>query len=128
MGEEPLKRWLSISIAILLGGILASLYELIFPWSTFDLKSLVLFVTIPALVGFIFSYMAQSHMIGDAWLVGLIVGTINVLGYLVVASLIEEIQLTREEVPATFFFVLMSIIAWMLITSTTAYLGKQMKE
>jgi len=128
MGEEPLKRWLSMSIAILLGGILAALYELIFPMSTFDLKSLVLFVTIPAFVGVILSYMAQSHMNGDAWFVGLIVGAINGVGYLVVTSYMEEIQVTREEVPAIFFFVLMSIVAWMLITSTTAYLGKQMKE
>lgn len=115
---------LAIPIGLFIGFILAFFYELFLPILEFDLKSLVVFLTVPSLAGFVTGALDKHDALENGFLIGVYSGVVNVL-----LALMRTIP-TTGTVSFSFLssfgvFMLISIFTWGFIGAAAAVLARQ---
>jgi len=131
---EPPIRAISILVGIMIGCVLAYIYQVSLPtlfsqtWvfpqmSTWD--SLVIFVTIPVLAGFVSGLLYPALAMKNGLYVGFFSGLFNSI--LATIKLIYTPPLIREgEVYAFFsFFAIMSVFIWMILAAAATMLAQR---
>lgn len=114
----------AIPAGLFTGFILAFFYELFLPILEFDLKSLIVFLTVPSLAGFITGALDKHDALENGFLIGVFSGVVNVL-----LALMRTIP-TKGTVSYSFLssfgvFMLISIFTWGFIGAAAAVLARQ---
>ena len=117
----------SIPAGLFTGFILAFFYELFLPIVEFDLKSLVMFLTVPSLAGFVTGALDKRSALENGLLIGIFSGVVNVL-----LALMRTIP-TRGTVSFSFLsgfgvFMIISIFTWGLMSAAAAVLARQFAQ
>ena len=117
----------SIPAGLFTGFILAFFYELFLPIVEFDLKSLVVFLTVPSLAGFVTGALDKRSALENGLLIGIFSGVVNVL-----LALMRTIP-TRGTVSFSFLsgfgvFMIISIFTWGLMSAAAAVLARQFAQ
>jgi len=113
-------RSVSILAGIMLGCILAYAYQANLPTLFYEMNvaSLVVFIAIPTLVGFIVGLLSPPTGFRDALIVGLLTGVFNSI--IATIKLIFVSTLDPSEIYAFSLFAVMSVFIWMLLASVAA--------
>jgi len=114
----------AIPVGLFIGFILSFFYELFLPIFEFDLKSLIVFLTVPSLAGFVTGALDKRSALENGFLIGVFSGVVNVL-----LALMRTIP-TRGTVSYSFLssfgvFMLISIFTWGFISAAAAVLARQ---
>jgi hypothetical protein len=135
MAEARKIRILSVLIGILIGSVLAYIYQMtlwryeigfVYQITPFYLSvwNLVALITIPALAGFISGLIDPVMAMQNGLYIGLISGVVNEI----MASIRLLLLPTIPEVTVLYafsFFAIMSIFLWMFIASVAGLLAKR---
>jgi hypothetical protein len=119
---EPPIRVISVLVGIIIGCILAYAYQVNLPTlfhETYLWGSLVVFVTIPVLAGFVSGLLHPALAMKNGMYVGFFSGLFN--------SILATIKLiyTPLEVYAFSLFAIMSVFIWMVLAAATAMLAQR---
>lgn len=125
MYEISTDRVVGIIVALIIGIILSFLYEKSLWMFEFNVESLVVYITIPALSGFVLASMEKSPKVSDSLFIGFIVGAINVMIGFAVAG---QNAFIGKEALSVLIFALISLFSWMLVSGVGAILAKQAKK
>lgn len=140
---EPPMRFISILVAVIVAAVLSYAYHAVLPsfpmvttvpleemlqtnmvYSQMNVASLIVFVTIPVLAGFLAGLIYPEKAISDGLYVGLFGGVINsIVGAF---KMLFKQSLTWPEIYAFGFFIIISVFAWMVIAAIGASLGKEL--
>jgi len=115
---------IAIPVGLFIGFVLAFFYELFLPILEFDLKGLVVFLTVPSLAGFVTGALDRRNALENGFLIGVFSGVVNVL-----LALMRTIP-ARGTVSYSFLssfgvFMLISIFTWGFIGAAAAVLARQ---
>ena len=121
-------RAVSILVAIIIGCILAYAYQANLPTLFFEMNvpSLVVFLAIPLLAGFVVGLLYPVMAVRNGLLVGLISGLFN--------SIVATIKLIYAPTPslgeayAFSLFAIVSVFAWMVLAAVAAELATRFYE
>ena len=121
---QALSEKIAIPVGLFIGFILAFFYELFLPILEFDLKSFVVFLTVPSLAGFVTGALDKRNALENGFLIGVFSGVVNVL-----LALMRAIP-TSGAVSFSFLssfgvFMLISIFTWGFIGAAAAVLARQ---
>jgi Na+/proline symporter len=121
-------RALSILIGIIIGCILAYVYQLYLPtlFNEMNVASLVAFVAIPMLAGFIVGLLSPSTGMRDGLLVGLVTGLFNSVAATV--KLIYRAELEWGKIFEFSLFAIMSVFIWVVLAAAVAELATRFYE
>lgn len=121
-------RALSILVGVIIGCILAYAYQLYLPTMFYEMNvaSLVVFVAIPMLAGFIVGLLNPSTGIRDGLLVGLVSGLFNSI--IATIKLIYTEELKTGELYTFCLFAIMSVLVWVILAAAAAALAKRFYE
>jgi len=121
-------RAVSILVAIIIGCILAYAYQANLPTLFFEMNvaSLVVFITIPMLAGFVVGLLYPIMAIKNGLYVGLISGLFNSI--VATVKLIYAPTLAPSEVYAFSLFAIMSVFAWTILAAVAAELASRFYE
>ncbi len=120
-------RGLSIIVAVIVASVLAYSYQMNLPSLVYDppnLASLLAFVTIPLLAGFILAIIYPEKAILD----GLVVGLLSAIVNSIMATLKLLFRSGTPPIPGVYafaFFSIISIFLWMILASVSTMLGRQ---
>jgi len=116
-------RMVSILVGIMLGFILAYAYQVNLPtlFDEMNVATLVVFVTIPALTGFVVGLINPPTGMRDALIAGFLTGLFNSI--IAAIKLIFVSTLTLSEIYAFSLFAIMAVFAWMILASMAAVLA-----
>ena len=123
---EPPIRVISILVGIMVGCILAYAYQMNLPtlfYETDMWASLVVFVTIPVLAGFVSALLHPALAIQNGLYAGFFSGLFNSI--LATVKLIYAPVLMPSEVYAFSVFAVMSVFSWMVLAATAAVLAQR---
>lgn len=126
---EPPIRVISILVGIMIGCILAYAYQVNLPTlfhETYLWASLVVFVAIPVLAGFVSALLHPSLAMKNGLYVGFFSGLFNSI--LATIKLIYAPALIPSEVYAFSLFAIMSVFIWMILAAATAVLAQRFYE
>ena len=126
---EPPVRAISILVGIMIGCILAYTYQVNLPtlfYETYVWASLVVFVTIPVLAGFVSGLLHPAMAMKNGLYVGFFSGLFNSI--LATVKLIYAPALVPNEVYAFSVFAIMSIFIWMVLAAAAAMLSEKFYE
>ena len=126
---EPPVRVISILVGIMIGCILAYAYQVNLPtlfYETYVWASLVVFVTIPVLAGFVSGLLHPAMAMKNGLYVGFFSGLFNSI--LATVKLIYAPALVPNEVYAFSVFAIMSIFIWMVLAAAAAMLSEKFYE
>jgi len=126
---EPPVRVISILVGIAIGCILAYAYQVNLPtlfYETYVWASLVVFVTIPVLAGFVSGLLHPAMAMKNGLYVGFFSGLFNSI--LATVKLIYAPALVPNEVYAFSVFAIMSIFIWMVLAAAAAMLAEKFYE
>jgi len=119
-------------IAILLGAIIGAIltyaYQMNLPTSFYETNaaSLVVFVAIPLITGFIVGLLSPANAFRNSLFAGALVGLFNsVLGGI---NLIYATTLREGEVYAFALFAIVAVFIWALLAAIAAWLGQKVYE
>jgi hypothetical protein len=125
-------RAISILVGVMIGCILAYAYQINLP-TLFNemsiatsLATLVVFVSIPTLTGFIVGLLNPSTAFKDGLIVGLLSGLFNSITAAVKMIFVSTLALS--EVYAFSLFAIMSVFAWMILAAVAAEIAKRFYE
>lgn len=121
-------RLVSILIGIIIGAVLAYAYQvnlLTLPESL-NATSLVVFVSIPLLVGFLVGLLDPEKGVKDGALAGFISGLFN--SVIAAVKFIFMSTLAADEVFAFSLFAIMSIFIWTILAGASAELATKLYE
>lgn len=121
-------RVVSILLGIIVGSVLASVYQANLPTLFFEINvaSLVVFAAIPLLAGFLVGVLHPPTGVRDGALVGLLTGLVNSI--IATVKLIFESTLATGEVFAFGLFAVMSVFIWMVLGAAAAVLASRLYE
>jgi len=121
-------RVVSILLGIIVGSVLASVYQVNLPTLFFEINvaSLVVFAAIPLLAGFLVGVLHPPTGVRDGALVGLLTGLVNSM--IATVKLIFEPTLAAGEVFAFALFAVMSVFIWMILGAAAAALASRLYE
>lgn len=125
MAKTPVVsiRMVSILVGIMLGFILAYAYQVNLPtlFDEMNVATLVVFVTIPTLTGFVVGLINPPTGMRDALIAGFLTGLFNSI--IAAIKLIFVSTLTLSEIYAFSLFAIMAVFAWMILASMAAVLA-----
>ena len=131
MAKKPITppiRGLSILMGVIIGSLLAYAYQVNLPTLFYEINvaSLVVFVSIPLITGFIVGLLHPTMAFKNGVYAGLLVGLFNSI----VASvkLIYETTLQASEVYAFSMFAVMSVFIWAFLAAVAAWLAQKFYE
>lgn len=128
MSKEPAVplRGLSILVSVIVASVLAYGYQMSLPSLVHEMgaASLLAFVTIPMLGGFVAGIIDPEKAIMNGLYAGLFSGVVNSI--IAGIKMLFKPELLLEDIYAFAFFAIMSIFLWMIITATTALLGRKL--
>jgi hypothetical protein len=121
-------RVVSILLGIIVGSVLASVYQVNLPTLFFEINvaSLVVFAAIPLLAGFLVGVLHPPTGVRDGALVGLLTGLVNSM--IATVKLIFAPTLAAGEVFAFALFAVMSVFVWMVLGAAAAVLASRLYE
>lgn len=121
-------RVVSILLGIIVGSVLASVYQVNLPTLFFEINvaSLVVFAAIPLLAGFLVGVLHPPTGVRDGALVGLLTGLVNSM--IATVKLIFEPTLATGEVFSFALFAVMSVFIWMILGAAAAALASRLYE
>jgi hypothetical protein len=106
------------------GFILAFFYELFLPILEFDLKSLVVFLTVPSLAGFVTGALDKRNALVNGFLIGVFSGVVNLL--LALMRTIPTVGTVSFSLLSSFgVFMVISVFTWGFVGAATAVLATQ---
>ena len=117
----------AIPAGLFIGFILAFFYELFLPILEFDLKSLVVFLTVPSLAGFATGALDKRSALENGLLIGVFSGVVNVLLALM-RTLPTSGRVSFSFLSAFGVFMLISIFTWGLVSAAAAVLARQFAQ
>lgn len=123
---EPPIRVISILVGIMIGCVLAYAYQVNLPTlfhETYVWASLVVFVAIPVLAGFVSALLHPALAVKNGLYVGFFSGLFNSI--LATIKLIYAPVLMPNEVYAFSLFAVMSIFIWMILAAAAAVLAQR---
>ncbi|RLI40585.1 hypothetical protein DRO59_08955 [Candidatus Bathyarchaeota archaeon] len=126
---EPPVRVISILVGIAIGCILAYAYQVNLPtlfYETYVWASLVVFVTIPVLAGFVSGLLHPAMAMKNGLYVGFFSGLFN--SVLATVKLIYAPALVPNEVYAFSVFAIMSIFIWTFLAAAASVLAEKFYE
>jgi len=132
---EPPVRVISILVGIAIGCILAYAYQVNLPTLLYEINgyslvgllySLVVFVTIPVLAGFVSALLHPAMAMKNGLYVGFFSGLFNSI--LATVKLIYAPALVPNEVYAFSVFAITSIFIWMILAAAAAVLAEKFYE
>jgi len=126
---EPPVRVISILVGIMIGCILAYAYQVNMPTlfhETYVWASLVVFVAIPVLAGFVSALLHPALAVKNGLYVGFFSGLFNSI--LATIKLIYAPALMPNEVYAFSVFAVMSVFIWMILAAAAAVLAQRFYE
>ena len=121
-------RAVSILVAIIIGCILAYAYQANLPTLFFEMNvaSLVVFLAIPMLAGFLVGLLYPVMAVRNGLLVGLISGLFNSI--VATIKLIYAPTPSLDETYAFSLFAIVSVFAWMVLAAVAAELATRFYE
>ena len=121
-------RAVSILVAIIIGCVLAYAYQVNLPTLFFEMNvsSLVVFLAIPMLAGFVVGLLYPVMAFRNGLFVGLIIGLFNSI--VATIKLIYAPTPTLGETYAFSLFVIVSVFAWMVLAAVAAVLATRFYE
>ncbi|MDH5689950.1 MAG: hypothetical protein OEY81_00785 [Candidatus Bathyarchaeota archaeon] len=121
-------RAVSILVGVIIGCILAYAYQVNLPTLFFEMNvsSLVVFVAIPMLAGFIVGLLYPVMAVRNGLYVGLISGLFNSI--VATIKLIYAPTLVPSEIYAFSLFAIVSVFAWMVLAAVAAELASRFYE
>jgi len=121
-------RAVSILVGVIIGCILAYAYQANLPTLFFEMNvsSLVVFVAIPMLAGFIVGLLYPVMAVRNGLYVGLISGLFNSI--VATIKLIYAPTLVPSEIYAFSLFAIVSVFAWMVLAAVAAELASRFYE
>jgi Na+/proline symporter len=121
-------RTVSILVGVIIGCILAYAYQVNLPTLFFEMNvsSLVVFVAIPMLAGFIVGLLYPVMAVRNGLYVGLISGLFNSI--VATIKLIYAPTLVPSEIYAFSLFAIVSVFAWMVLAAVAAELASRFYE
>jgi len=131
----PPVRGMSILVGVIVGCILAYAYQVNLPTLFYEmdvygvvglLYSLVVFVAIPMLAGFIVGLLYPVMAIRNGLYAGLISGLFNSI--IAAIKLIYAPSLAPDEVYAFSLFAILSVFVWMVFAAVAAELASRFYE
>ena len=117
----------AIPAGLFIGFILAFFYELFLPILEFDLKGLVVFLTVPSLAGFATGALDKRSALENGLLIGVFSGVVNVLLALM-RTLPTSGRVSFSFLSAFGVFMLISIFTWGLVSAAAAVLARQFAQ
>jgi hypothetical protein len=132
--ELPI-RVISILVGIMIGCVLTYAYQVNLPTLFFEINgysvvgllySLVVFVTIPVLAGFVSALQHPAMAVKNGLYVGFFSGLFNSI--LATIKLIYAPALIPSEVYAFSVFAVMSVFIWMILAAAAAVLAQRFYE
>lgn len=123
---EPPIRVISILVGIMIGCVLAYAYQVNLPTLIYETDvwaSLVVFVTIPVVAGFVSALLHPAMAVKNGLYVGFFSGLFNSI--IATIKLIYAPALMPSEVYAFSVFAVMSIFIWMILAATAAVLAER---
>lgn len=123
---EPPIRVISILVGIMIGCVLAYAYQVNLPtlfYETDVWASLVVFVTIPVVAGFVSALLHPAMAVKNGLYVGFFSGLFNSI--IATIKLIYAPALMPSEVYAFSVFAVMSVFIWMILAATAAVLAER---
>jgi len=132
---EPPIRVISILVGIMIGCVLAYAYQVNLPTLFFEINgyslvgllySLVVFVTIPVLAGFVSALLHPIMAVKNGLYVGFFSGLFNSI--IATIKLIYAPALIPSEVYAFSVFAVMSVFIWMILAAAAAVLAEKFYE
>lgn len=123
---EPPIRVISILVGIMVGCILAYAYQVNLPTlfhETYVWASLVVFVTIPVLAGFVSALLHPAMAMRNGLYAGFFGGLFNSI--LATVKLIYEPVIIQSEVYAFSLFAIMSVFIWAVLAAAAAVLAQK---
>jgi hypothetical protein len=124
----PPMSAISILVGVIIGAILTYAYQINLPTSFYEtnVASLIVFVAIPLITGFIVGLLHPEMAFRNGLYAGVIVGLFNsVLGGI---NLIYATTLRTGEVYAFAMFAIVSVFIWALLAAVGAWLGQKVYE
>jgi len=124
--SEPPIRVISILVGIMIGCILAYAYQVNLStlfYDTYLWASLVVFVAIPVLAGFVSALLHPALAMKNGLYVGFFSGLFNSI--LLTIKLIYAPALMPNEVYAFSVFAVMSVFIWMILAAAAAVLAQR---
>jgi len=121
-------RAVSILVGVIIGCILAYAYQVNLPTLFFEMNvsSLVVFVAIPMLAGFVVGLLYPVMAVRNGLYVGLIIGLFNSI--VATIKLIYAPTLALAEVYAFSLFAIVSVFVWMILAAVAAELASRFYE
>jgi hypothetical protein len=121
-------RAVSILVAIIIGCVLAYAYQVNLPTLFFEMNvsSLVVFLAIPMLAGFVVGLLYPVMAFRNGLFVGLIIGLFNSI--VATIKLIYAPTPTLGETYAFSLFAIVSVFAWMVLAAVAAELATRFYE
>jgi Na+/proline symporter len=121
-------RAVSILVGVIIGCILAYAYQVNLPTLFFEMNvsSLVVFVAIPMLAGFVVGLLYPVMAVRNGLYVGLIIGLFNSI--VATIKLIYAPTLALGEVYAFSLFAIVSVFVWMVLAAVAAELASRFYE
>lgn len=118
-------RALSILIGIMIGCILAYVYQLYLPtlFNEMNVASLVAFVAIPMFAGFIVGLLSPLTGMRDGLLVGLVTGLFNSVAAAI--KLIYTAELEWSKIFEFSLFAIMAVFIWVILAAAAAELSRR---
>jgi len=130
LAKKPVApiRAVSILVGVMIGCILAYAYQANLPTLFYEMNvaSLVAFVAIPVLAGFLVGLLHPPTGIRDGLFVGLLSGLFNSI--MATIKLIYAPEWKTGEVYAFSVFAIMSVFIWMILAAAAAELAKRFYE
>jgi len=123
---DPPIRFISILVGIMIGCILAYAYQVNLPTlfhDTYLWASLVVFVAIPVLVGFVSALLHPALAMKNGLYAGFFSGLFNSI--LATIKLIYALALMPNEVYAFSLFAIMSVFIWAILAAIAAVLAQR---
>jgi hypothetical protein len=121
---EPPIRVISVLVGIMIGCILAYAYQVNLPTLFYEMSvgSLVVFVAIPVLAGFVSGLLHPALAMKNGLYVGFFSGLFNSISATI--KLIFATILFPGDVYAFPFFAIISIFVWMVLAAAAAMLAQ----
>jgi len=121
-------RAVSILVGIIIGCVLAYAYQANLPTLFFEMNvsSLVVFVAVPMLAGFVVGLLYPIMAVRNGLYVGLISGLFNSI--VATVKLIYAPTLASGEIYAFSLFAIVSVFAWTVLAAVAAELASRFYE
>jgi hypothetical protein len=123
--QEPPIRVISILVGIMIGCILAYTYQVNLPTLFYQMSvgSLVVFVAIPVLAGFVSGLLHPALAMKNGLYVGFFIGLFNSI--LATIKLIYTPFLDLRELYGFPLFAIISVFIWMILAAVAAALAQR---